>query len=671
MRLARTPLAGGLTEDARIYWDWAAFIVSHDLWGRNPFFLGPLYPYALAPLRAVLGDSTTPVLVVQALWGSAAAALLADAARRLTRPAIGLAVGLIVALYEMAVFFDGLVLMESLLFFLESLLLWLIVSVAWPRTRLATYAAVGLLIGLLAEGRATSALLLLAAAPCLVLEKHGSPSLILRRAGALLAGFALVVAPVAARNRLVGGEWIPFTYNLGYNLYVGNSPEANGTFVSVTGTHFVGEALRSGEDGGVESDGRAYLRAAEGLSLTPAASSALWTGRALRFMRDHPARTSRLAARKAAMMWNRREYAQIENADEYRELAGPLGLPLFGSFGFLGPLALAGLAFARHRGAPGRFLIGYTLVVTLAVVPFFVTDRYRHHLVPCAALLAAVAMAHALEVIRRPRWRDSLPLAAAVAAGLAVTSLPAPGLSDSKYAWGVAVDLGTRWAERGRPDLAVREYEKAIAMEARGGVGRVPGSAAAMERADLDYNYANALSRLGRPSEAMRWYERAVAEAPDHALAIRALADAYRSAGRAVEAESLYRVLETKAGGAELALVARGWAAARAGRWDEAERLFDDAVRENPAAYAAWGALVRVQVQTGRLPEAHRSLERARAANLPPADTHAYAALLAVITGDRARAEAELARVSESAPASDPTLGEVVRIVRQRLGRDR
>src|SRR5882672_3661741 len=47
MRLAQTPLAGGLTLDARIYWDWAAFIVSHGLWGRNAFFLGPLYPYAL------------------------------------------------------------------------------------------------------------------------------------------------------------------------------------------------------------------------------------------------------------------------------------------------------------------------------------------------------------------------------------------------------------------------------------------------------------------------------------------------------------------------------------------------------------------------------------------------------------------------------------------------
>ena len=32
-------------------------------------------------------------------------------------------------------------------------------------------------------------------------------------------------------------EWVPFTYNAGYYLFVGNGPIANGSFVSITGTH--------------------------------------------------------------------------------------------------------------------------------------------------------------------------------------------------------------------------------------------------------------------------------------------------------------------------------------------------------------------------------------------------------------------------------------------------
>src|SRR5439155_7301049 len=163
-RLAHTVLAGDLTEDARTYWTWSKMLVQHGFLGKNPFFLGPLYPYVLALLRLAFGDSIGAVLEVQALWGAAAAVLLADAARRLTRPGIGLALGVIVALHPMAVFFDGLVLMESLLFLLESLLLWWIARAGDAPQRPAELFATGALIALIAEGRATAALLLLPAA---------------------------------------------------------------------------------------------------------------------------------------------------------------------------------------------------------------------------------------------------------------------------------------------------------------------------------------------------------------------------------------------------------------------------------------------------------------------------------------------------------------------------
>jgi len=221
-RLGRTPLADSLFLDSRLYWNWAAFLMQHGPIGKNAFFFGPLYPYALWPIRAAFGDSIQPVLVIQAIGGATAAVLLADAARRLTRPSIGLAIGVVAALYGMSVFFDGLVLMESLLFLLESLLLRVIVRARWPERRKGMYLAVGLLIGLIAEGRASSAVLLVAAAWLLVRGKGEPWSVALRRAAVLGLGFALVTAPVAVRNRAVSGEWIAFTYNLGYYLYVGN-----------------------------------------------------------------------------------------------------------------------------------------------------------------------------------------------------------------------------------------------------------------------------------------------------------------------------------------------------------------------------------------------------------------------------------------------------------------
>ena len=109
-RLMASPLGGSLSEDSAIYWRWSEYLDHHHLQGKNPFFLGPLYPYALALLRPLVPGGITGILVLQALWGAAAATLLADAARRLTHRSWGIVVGLWVALFPMAVFFDGLIL---------------------------------------------------------------------------------------------------------------------------------------------------------------------------------------------------------------------------------------------------------------------------------------------------------------------------------------------------------------------------------------------------------------------------------------------------------------------------------------------------------------------------------------------------------------------------------
>lgn len=420
-RVSASLLGGSLIEDARSYWSWSGFLRAHGPLGTNAFFLGPLYPYVLAGLRALVGDSVQHVLIVQALWGSLAVVLLADAARRLTSPWIGLAAGVLAALYEMSVFFDSLVLMESLLFFLESLLLWLVVRAGWPARGLGRLVWLGVLVGAMAEGRATSALLLVP----LALLSWGEQARRWRAGalacGALLGGFMLVVAPVAFRNRAVSGEWIPFTYSLGYNLYMGNNPEATGSSVPITGTSQASPVDPARADGGVELDGREYVRTVAGLSLGPRASSAYWSRRAREFAGKHPGQVVLLALRKLAMVWNRREYAQIENVDEFRAVAGPVGLPFVGTFAFLGPLGLAGLWFAwRRTGRVGRFLAGYVLVTILGIVPFFVTDRYRHHLVPALVLLGAVGIQAIVAAARGRPAALRAPCAAALLAGLVV-----------------------------------------------------------------------------------------------------------------------------------------------------------------------------------------------------------------------------------------------------------
>src|SRR5262249_55534687 len=115
-RLSNSALANSMFDDARIYWAWSERIAQGHLIGANPFFLAPLYPYVLGLMRAFGVSSPSSVLFLQSLWGAGAAVLLADAISRLTTPMIGLGLGLILSVYQMAVFFDGLILTESLLF---------------------------------------------------------------------------------------------------------------------------------------------------------------------------------------------------------------------------------------------------------------------------------------------------------------------------------------------------------------------------------------------------------------------------------------------------------------------------------------------------------------------------------------------------------------------------
>ncbi len=51
-----------------------------------------------------------------------------------------------------------------------------------------------------------------------------------RQAALFLAGLALVLVPVAARNAYVGGGFYITTSQFGPNFYIGNNPSADGTY---------------------------------------------------------------------------------------------------------------------------------------------------------------------------------------------------------------------------------------------------------------------------------------------------------------------------------------------------------------------------------------------------------------------------------------------------------
>ena len=451
----------------------------------------------------MVGSQVSRVLTVQAFWGAGTVVLLADAARRLARPSIALGLGLVMALYEMAVFFDGLILMESLMLFLEALLLWLWCRSAGTPLRLSRLISIALVTGLLAQCRATGSLLLI---PGLMLaaqrdERNGRCRL--ARIAVMASVFLLTMLPAAAWNWSVSREFIPFSYNLGFNLYVGNNPDADGGFVDVAGVTRRSVVAASKLDGGGEMDGRNYVKKLRGLTLSPSRSSAYWASQAIVFMRGHPATAATLAGTKLLLLFNRQETPQIENASLFRALAGPLGLPVVGTFLVVGLLGLVGLAHAGGWGASGRALQLYVAFLAAGTMPFFVTDRYRVHLVPALALLAVLAVETLLLRWRaRPRRRMwSLAISAVVAT--VVIALPVSGDDRGYDKWLEARSLAIRWLEEGHPDLAAQEFERAVQVERALRLALDPDPWLAQQRAVSTSTMGWRSTRRGR--RANRW----------------------------------------------------------------------------------------------------------------------------------------------------------------------
>jgi hypothetical protein len=659
IRLARTPLLDSLRSDSQVYWSWAALIRQQGWIGHNPFFLAPLYPYWLALMQPVVGPSVLGILLVQAVLGAAAAALLADAAARLTSPRVGLAIGLLVAGYESGILFDSLVLMESLLFALECLLLWLVVCWPWQSRLVLGAACAGALLGIAAYGRGTEVLLLL---PLLLFlwRVAGSRGRALRASAAAAAIVALLSLPGMIRHRALVGEWIPYSYSGGMNLYIGNGPQASGTY-SVIDFQDAGPLEGSGTEGGVGLDGRAGLLRAYGVRLSPAASSRYFTRLTLDAIRHDPLRWAEVMGVKLLMLFNLRDEPQVESLALHRALFWPLGWPIVGSFAMAALLGLLGLVWVRPSEVRWIFPLGYLAVTALGILSFFVVDRYRHHLVPALLLLGAATLHH---VLRRDWLRGTSPVrigSVALLAG-ALVFWPLPAKSPARLKWDLATRLGEAWLQKGRPDLALVQFNEAVAQDS-GALEGAETPTGRTARALVFENRAIALWQLGRLDEAAQSLEQGIALDPQPGVALQKLFELHVLRGRMADAEAVMKRAGVSRPEAVGFLLDQARAEVRQGSGNELPYL-KAVVALDPSNEVGSVALVRALVERGQTQEARAVLDGAERSRVDPQLIDAHRAWIAAREGKLDEAKAWLAKVPADRFRSDPRLSATLALIR-------
>ncbi len=468
LALRPLPLFDTLIVDSALYDAWARRIAAGDwLGGERAFYMDPLYPYVLAGIYRVFGHDLLVVRLFQAALGVGTCALVASLGRRVSGRATGNLAALLVAVYGPAIFQEGEVEKTALGVFLVTAALTLATRTS-VRARLG--AGVALALGTLTRGN----LILLAplgalwfllsppddgeaggAPPSWRARLAGRPG---RSAAAFLAGFLAVLAVVAARNHHVSGEWILAASQGGQNFYTGNNPSNR------TGAYEYVPFVRP-EPNFEESDFRAEAERRTGRALGAAEVSAFWYREALAHVAARPAFAATVLARKVALFWSDFEMPDAWDMFLLARFSPVLRLPLLG-MGLLLPFAALGAFASVRRSRPARLLVGYTLAYAASVVAFFVFARYRLHVVPALAVLAACAIPWLAGLVRARRIR---PLAGAAAAAVAIAAFSFLGSAT----FGVerrpnpqgAINLAWLYRQRGEPAPAERLLVDALERE--------------------------------------------------------------------------------------------------------------------------------------------------------------------------------------------------------------
>jgi tetratricopeptide (TPR) repeat protein len=558
--------------------------LAHGLLGANPspeghaFFVAPLYIYFLAGALAVL-QSELAVRALQIVLGTAALWLVHRTARlwfgdRAALLAAGLAAGT-----GLFTFHEILLLHAALDPFLAALALYAVAHAVLTRDA-RWFVAAGAATGLHALNRPNVIAYAAVVIAGSVLMWRGREGL--RRGAAFACGVALMLAPVTLHNYVRTGEVVLISSHGGLNFYIGNNPDADGTYRAVPGI--------TPSIAGQAGDAQRVASEAAGHAASDAETSAYFYERGLEWMRRHPAEALQLWLAKAAYVVNAAELALDYSFPFYqRDEATPLRLLRVGAW-LLIPLGTVGLFARRIQADDGYWLwAAFVPAYALSVVAFFVSSRYRMPLLVPMTIGAGAAVDRAID------WWRAGERRALVSATVLVTALA--GVTN----YDLGLDEG-RWEER--TALTAALIDRGQFANAEAAVARF---AATQPDPALLHAQAGRAYREGRRHEdAIRHFQQALALDPARQEITLALGQTLNDAGRATEAIPYLR------------------------------RAYDAGIRPDAAGYD----LARALAGSGRMVEAGRVLESAPSPAEPDVNGLIGRADLALAAG-----RPELARV--------------------------
>lgn len=266
---------------------------------------------------------------------------------------------------------------------------------------------------------------------------------------ALVGGLYLGAAPAWLHNYFVAREPVMLSAHSGINFWVGNNPTANGYPKMPPG-------IRSSQEGMLR-DSITVAEKEMGRPLTRAEVSRFWSAKANAYIRENRPAWLRLMAVKFGNFWNAFQY---DDVGAMKRLSDDGVLPPGLRFGLIAALGLAGMFPAIWLFPRARWIAAAVVLHMGALLPVFVTERYRLAAVPGLMVLAAFGLWQVWANLVRGRWIGAGAYLAITAGAATFVSIPRtePGLWSLDF-----YNAGIRCLASGNLALAERHFATAYA----------------------------------------------------------------------------------------------------------------------------------------------------------------------------------------------------------------
>jgi tetratricopeptide (TPR) repeat protein len=535
LEIRDNPYFHNLIVDAKTYDEWALTIIGGNDQAAEVYWQAPLYPHFLSLLYRIFSHDYFMVRVIQFFLGALNCVLLYLIAKKFFSPVAVLA-SLIAALYGPFIFFEGELLAPVILVTLYLLLVLTLLYAVQNQKKVMWFLS-GLVNGLAALTHGIAIILIPFISGWIYvrsrkMEKFGTSA---ARASIFVMGCLLIIGLTTVRNYFVGGEFVPISYNAGFNFYIGNNPDHDYTVGIRPGRHYDELVSQPSKEG---ITGRS-------------AHSRYFLYRALHFIREEPFTYLKLLCRKIFLFLHGNEIIRNQDAYAFRRfsflLSGLLWKKVLGfPFGLICPLALMGIVLSIKKREKVSLLYIVLLAHLIGTVMFFVCSRYRIPLIPILIIFASYFLWTIYKNIQSKEYKKLVPyllifLFLAVLCNFNVGSMNHEDYPDSYSAlaysyikrgqMGEAItylkraihlnpdssyahfNLGYVYMNSERLDKAVSEFKKALAID--------PNDC------ETHYNLGNVYAKMTKLDEAISEYEQALTFNPNYVDAYRGLGSIY------------------------------------------------------------------------------------------------------------------------------------------------